>query len=221
MALSRSASDHLVGPRQALFRRTWNCLHFDIVTFTAPYTRTSIAVWIVWIFCSRDWWDSIAKCSFTLAFADIDIFWSWQATFFFWNPFSASSSAVRDRSVWCCWLPSRENSHNAPFDPITISSEAVSTGVFRSSLQQSRIGVQFIASVLIMPWFSSPCQELHFVESSRLEKDWSAGYRGNDVYQLSNWSLTFLAFRYLSSQCNKFLTKLKSSWCNSSGCESW
>jgi hypothetical protein len=88
-------------------------------------------------------------------------------------------------------------------------------------LEQSRIGVQYTASVLIMPRITSPCQELLFIELNGYGKCWRCGYRGTDVYQLSNWSLTFLAFRYLCSQCNKSLTKPKSSWYNSSGCQSW
>jgi len=133
--------------------------------------------------------------------------------------FSASSTAVRDRSESFCWQTSRENSHNACTAPITISSEAVSAGVFPSSLQQSRIGAQFIASDLIMPRSYFPCQELLFIGSNGLEKCWRPGYPGTDVNRLSNWFFTFLAFRYLSSQCNNSLTRPKSSWCNSSGCQ--
>jgi len=45
-------------------------------------------------------------------------------------------------------------------------------------------------------------------------------YVGTNVNWLSNWSFTFLAFGYLSTQCNQSLTESKSSWCNSSGCQS-
>jgi len=47
IALSTSASDHLVAPCMAPFKHTWNCLCYDVVTLSAPYSRTSIAVWIV------------------------------------------------------------------------------------------------------------------------------------------------------------------------------
>jgi len=151
IARSQSASDHLDAACCTLFRRTWNCLHFDVVTFSALYTRTSIAAQILWMFCACNWWKSLVNSSFTLAFADFDIFWSWKALFFMSTHFCASSSAVRDRFEWFCWLTSRENSHNACTAPNTISSKAVSAGVLLSSLEQSRIGAQFTASDLIMP----------------------------------------------------------------------
>jgi len=129
--------------------------------------------------------------------------------------------AVGDNSEWCSWLTIRENSHNARTAPITSSSEAVSTAVFLSSLEPSRFGAQFTASVLIMPWIPLPCQELLFIESNGLEKRCRHGYRGTNANRLSNWFLTFLALRYLSRQRNKSLTKPRYSWCNSSGCQSW
>jgi len=218
IALCQSASDHMVATRQTLFRCAWNWVLFDVVTFSVPYSWTSIAAPILRIFCSHKWWDSLANSSSTLAFTDFDIFWSRKAPFFLYNRFSASSSAARVRSEWFCWLTSRENSHNARTAPITISSEADSAAVFLASWEQSRIGAQFTASVLIMPRISFPCQELLVIESNGLEKRLRPRYRGTDVNWLSNWSLTFLAFRYLSSQCNKSLTKPRSSWCNSSGC---
>ena len=75
------------------------------------------------------------------------------------------------------------------------------------------------ASVLIMHQICFPSQELLFIQSNRLWKHWRPRYCGTDVNQLSNWFFTFLAFRYLSCQRNKSLTKPKSSWCNSSGCQ--
>ena len=219
ITLCRSASVHMVAACRARFRRTWNCLYFDVGSFSAPYSWTSIAARILLIFCSCKRSDSLANSSSTLAFADFDMFSSRKASIFLKNRFSASSSAVRDRSEWFCWLTWRENSHNAHTAPITISSEAVSAIVFPPSWEQSRIEAQFTASVRIMPRISFHCQEPHFIESSGLEKCWSPGYRGTDVNRLSNWYLRFLAFRYLSSQCNKSLTKPKSSWCNSSRCQ--
>ena len=204
---------------QAQFRRTWKCLHFVILIFSAPNTWSSITVQILWIFCCRNWWNSQANCSSTLAFADFDIFSSRNAPFFLYNRFSALSSAVRDRSEWLCWLTSRENSHDAHTAPITISSEAVSATAFPSSLEQSRIGAQFTASVLIMPRISFPFQELLFSEWNGIEKRWRPGYHGTHVNRLFNWSSIFLALRYLSSLWNMSLNKPKSSWCNSSGCQ--
>jgi len=195
-------------------------LIFDVVTFSAPYTRTSIATQILWIFCARNWWNSVANSSFILAFEDFDIFWSQKAPCPLYNCFNASSSAVRDRSEWFCWLTSRKNSRNARTAPITISSAAVSAGAFQSYLEQSRIAGQFTASVLILHWISLPCQELLLIESNGIDKCWRLWYRASDVNRLSNWSLTFLAFRYLISQCNNSLTKPRSSWWNLSGCQS-
>jgi len=133
IALCWSASDHMVAACWAVFRRTWNCLRFDVLTFTAPYSWICISAWILWIFRSRKWWDSFADSSSTLAFTDFDIFWPRKAPFILWNQFSGSSGAVRDRSKWFCWLTSRENSHDARTAPITISSEAVSATVFPAS----------------------------------------------------------------------------------------
>jgi hypothetical protein len=67
-----------------------------------------------------------------------------------------------------------------------MSSEAFSTTVFPSYLQQSRIGAQFTASVLIIPQISLPCQVPHLDESNGLEKCWRLEYRGTDVNRLSN-----------------------------------
>jgi len=39
IALCRSASAHIVATCWALFRRTWNWLSFDVVTFSAPYSK--------------------------------------------------------------------------------------------------------------------------------------------------------------------------------------
>jgi len=81
IAFCRSASYHLVAACWALFSHTWNCLHFDVVTFSAPYTWTSIAARIIRISCSRNWWDSVANCSSTLAFTDFVIFCSRKPAF--------------------------------------------------------------------------------------------------------------------------------------------
>ena len=221
IALSRSTSDHLVATCWALVRRTWNCLRFNVVTFSATYTWTSIAAHSLWILCSRKWWDLLANIIFTLAFADFNIFWSQKASFCLLNRISTLSSAVRNWSEWFCWLTSRENSPNARSVPITIFSEAVTVGVLPSSYEQSGIGTQLTDSVLNMRRICLPYQELLFIESNDLEKRWRPRYRGTDVNRLSNWSLTFLAFWYLSSQCNKSLTRPKSNWCISSGCQSW
>jgi len=82
LALWWSASDHMLTARRALSTRTWNYFCFDVVTFSAPYSWTSIAARIVWIFCSWNWWDALANSSSTLAFADFDIFWSRKAPSF-------------------------------------------------------------------------------------------------------------------------------------------
>ena len=219
IASGQSASDQVVAACRDLFRRTWNCLCYVVETFSAPYTMSSNAVWILWIFCSCNWWDSVANWSSTLAVADFDIFCSRKVPFIRGNHFSASSSSLRARSEWFRCLTIRQNSHNAHTTPITISMEAVSTEAFRSSLEQSRIGAQFTASVRIIPQIS-----LHFDvplhnEWNGLGKCWRAGYHGTNVNRLSNWSWTFLAFRYLSRQCNKSWTKHRSNWCNSSGCQ--
>jgi len=54
IALCRSGAEHFVAACRARFRRTWNCISFDVVTFSAPYTWTSIAAQSVWICCSRN-----------------------------------------------------------------------------------------------------------------------------------------------------------------------
>jgi len=166
-----------------------------------------------------NWYDSLANTSSTLAFADFNIFWTGKAPFLFENRFSASFSAVRHRSEWFCWLTSRESSYNAQAASITMLSDAVSTAVFPPSWEQSGTWKQFTASVLMVPQILFPCQEPYFDESNGLEKCWRPWCHGTDVNRLTHWSLTFLAFRYLSSQCNKYLTKPRSSWCNSAGYE--
>jgi len=70
--------------------------------------------------------------------------------------------------------------------PITISSVAVSAAVSSSPLEQTRIGLQFTASVLIIPRISLPCLVLLLKESNGLEQCWRPGYRGTDVNRLSN-----------------------------------
>jgi len=168
IALLRSASEHVVAACLALFRRTWNCLHFDVVTISAPYTRTSIAAQIIEIYCSCNWWDSITNCSFTLVFAHFDIFWSLTTPVFLSNPSSVSSSTMRDKSEWFCSLTRRENSHNTHTTPITISSEAVSAGGFLLSLEKSRIAVQFsLSSDYALDLFTLPGDAFHRIECCR------------------------------------------------------
>jgi len=132
------------------------------------------------------------------------------------NCFSTTSSALRDRLEWLCWLTSREKSHNTHTAPITMSSEAVSATLFPSTLEQTSSGVQSAESILIMPQISCPYQLTLFGELNGLEKCWRAGYCGTNVNPLPKWSLTFLTFRNLCSKCNKSLIKTKSSWGNSS-----
>jgi len=91
---------------------------------------------------------------------------------------------------------------------------------FPWSMEQTNIALCFTASVPIIPWICFPCSVLHIDEFNCFEKCWSPGSCWPDVNLLSNGSLPFLAFRYLSSQCNKSLTKLRSSWYNISGCQS-
>jgi len=102
IALGQSASDQVVATCPALFRRTWNCLRFVVETISAPYTRASIAVQILWIFCSHNRQDSLANRSSTMAVADFDIFCSQKMPFLWYIHLSASSSALRDRSKWFC-----------------------------------------------------------------------------------------------------------------------
>jgi len=158
IALWRTASDRVVAAYRALFRRTWNCLRFVVETIPAPHTRASIAAQTLWNFCSCSWWDPVANRSPTLDFADFDIFCSPKLCFFWCNPLSALSIAVMDRSEWVSRLTSRENSHNARPAPTAISSEAVSAAAFLSSLEQTRIGAQLTASVLIISLILLPCQ---------------------------------------------------------------
>jgi len=169
--------------------------------------------------CSHNWWDSVANRSSSLAFADFGIFSSRIICFFWYDRLSASSCASRDRSERCCWLRSREDWHIIHTASITIWSEAFCPAVFPPSLEQSRIGAKFTASVLIIPRISLPCQVHLCNESMGSEKCWRPGYCGTDVNRLSTWSFKFLASRYLSSQRNKSWTQPRSSWCNWSGCE--
>jgi len=122
--------------------------------FSAPYTRASIAARIWWIISPHNWRDSVAHRSSTLAFEHFNIFCSQHIPFFRYNHWSELCSALRDRFQWLCWLTRRENSHNARTAPITISSDAFSAAVFTSTLEESRIGTQLTARVLIIPWIS-------------------------------------------------------------------
>ena len=209
----------MVAACRALFRCTWNCLLFDVVTFSALYSWTSIAARILWIFCSSKWWDSLANSSSTWAFPDFDIFKSREAHCCVWNHFTASSTSARNWSKWFCSLTSTENSHNARTTSFARSSEAVTATDYPASSEQSTSGAEFTASVLFMLRISFPSQELLFIKSDGVEKHWRPGYWGTDVNWFSNWSLTFQGFRYLRSQCNKSFTKPRSSWCNSSCCQ--
>jgi len=196
------ASDYIVAACRSLFRQTRNYITLVAKTFSASYTRTSIGVWILRNFCARNGRDSSGNFSSTLAFANFDIVCLWKLPIFIMNHSSPTSGASTDISVWFSWQTHEENSQNARTALITISSEAVSTAVFPSSLDQTRIGVQFTASVLTILHVSIPCQVPLFNESNGLEKHWRPGYGGTNVNQLSNWSLTFQHFRYLSCHCS-------------------
>jgi hypothetical protein len=150
IAFWRSESDQVVAACQTLIRRTWNCLHFVQKTISAPSTMAYIAGRILWIICSHHRLFSVAHRSSTVAFAEFDIFYSGKMPLFRWNRFSASSSALRDRFEWFCWLTSSENSHNARTAPITNSSEADSAAAFQSHVKQTGIEAQFTASVPII-----------------------------------------------------------------------
>jgi len=139
--LNRSASAHLVATCWAQFNLTWHCLRFVVGTLSALFTWISIAAWMVSIFWSWNWWNSVANSSSSLDFAPYDIAWSHKAPRIEFNGFRASSSAVRDWSELFYWLTRRESCHNGHTAPIAISSEAVSTAVFLSSLEHSRIGL--------------------------------------------------------------------------------
>jgi len=160
--LCQSASNQFIAACWALFGCTQNCLPLVAVIFAALYIGTSIAVQILWIFCSCNWLESLVNCSSSLAILDFDIVCTCEATFCLYNCFCVLCSAVRDRSEGFCWLSSRENSHSVCTAHITGSSDAVTNAVFLTSSELSWIGVQFNASVLLMPWIWFPCQELLF-----------------------------------------------------------
>lgn len=105
---------------------SWNFNSCGEVTFSAPYTRTSIAAQMLCILCSYNWCDSLANWSCTLAFPDFNIFCSWKAPLCWYNYPSTSSSTIRDRLEWFCSLTNTENSHNVYTAQITISSEPLS-----------------------------------------------------------------------------------------------
>ena len=67
-----------------------------------------------------------------------------------------------------------------------MSSEADSAALIPTSLEQTRIGVQFTASVQIILRIYFPCQVPLFKESNGLEKCWRPGYCGTDVNRFSN-----------------------------------
>jgi len=219
IAICRWASDHIVAACRELLRRTWYCVRFVVVIFSALSTWTSIAVRILAIFCTRNWWDSFANWSSTIAIAEFDIFCFRKAPCFLYNWFSAWSSAVRDWWEWFCWLTSRDNSYDPRIAPVTIPSEVVCATDLPLPFKQKRIGAQFTAIVQIIPRISIACQELLLTESNSPEKHWRLRNLGTYVNQMLDWSFTFLAFWYWSSQCNQPLSKLNSSWCNSSGCQ--
>jgi len=96
VAFGLSASDQVVATCPARFRRTLNCIHIVVVTVSAPDTWSSIAAWILRIFCPHNWWDSLANCSSSWAFADFDIVCSHIVPFVQYIGMSASSSTLRD-----------------------------------------------------------------------------------------------------------------------------
>jgi len=67
-----------------------------------------------------------------------------------------------------------------------MSSEAFSSADFLVSVEQTSIGVHFIASVLIIPRIPSPCQLPLFNEWNGLEKCRRLDYFGTNVNQGSN-----------------------------------
>jgi len=79
--------------------------------------------------------DHYAGWSCTLPIADNDIFCTRRIPVLWLNSIVASSSALKDRSEWVCWLTRSENSHEDHTAPITIASEALSTTAFLLSLQ--------------------------------------------------------------------------------------
>jgi len=63
----------------ALFRCTYNSLHFVEVIFSDPYAWTSIVGQIFSMFCFHNWWDYHSNSSSTMGFAEFEIFSTWKA----------------------------------------------------------------------------------------------------------------------------------------------
>jgi len=211
--------DHLLLASQALFKCSCHCLRVVAVTVLTPYTFTSIAAHNIGIICNLSWWDSVANCLCTLASMDINIS-CYQKPFDSGNnPLSVFSGSLRDWSKWFCWVTSRETLQNSHTAPMTMISETMSASVVSPFLGQTSLGVLFTSSVVIIPWISFACLELLCNKSSCLEKRCRPWYQGTYVNQLSNWSLMSLTFTNFSRQFNMSFTNPRSSWYNSSGCQ--
>jgi hypothetical protein len=88
---------------------------------------------------------------------------------------------MRDTPEGFCWPTSRENAHYAHTATIAFESEVVTAGVFPSPLELSRVGVQFTATDLIMPWLILHCQEFLLIEFNGFETCRSPGYGCSNV----------------------------------------
>jgi len=139
VALCRSSTHHSVEVCLALFSSTTNCLHFVEVTCSAQYTWAFLAAWFYSFFRSCNRWNYLGNYWSTVAFTDFNIVCAWNAPFHLKNCFSASSSAVRDKSEWLCWLTSREYSHNANTAPHSIARETLSTVVCHLSWSSPQV----------------------------------------------------------------------------------
>lgn len=165
--------------------------------------------------------DSVPNSWSTFAIGDFQVVFPAINSFFEWNHFSALSRAVRDGSQCICWLPRRENSYDTCTALINNSSVAVSTLVYLSSLELSTIDAQFTDSILIMTRITFSWQEPHVDQSNALQYWLWCWYCGTNANRLTNSFLTFVAFWNLSRQYSKPWPKSQSSWCNSSGRQSW
>jgi len=77
----RSTSDNLIACCQVPLWCTPNSLHFVVLTITARYAWTSIAVQILSIIHSCNWWHSLSNCLLTLACTGFNIVWWWDVLF--------------------------------------------------------------------------------------------------------------------------------------------
>jgi len=205
-AIWQSISDHLVAACCALFRHIWYCLSFVTVTVSATSIKTSISVWMLWMFSSYNWSYTVSNCWSSFAFAAFKMLCS-RKTAFKEHCIDASSSAMSNQSELSCLLGSGENWLNVSTALITISPEAVPDAVFRYCLEQARIAVYFNFSHRIMPQICLPCQELLFKDTNAWEKHRRSGYPDINLSRLTNWFLTIQVFSHLSRQWNKSWTE--------------